>query len=205
MADEQEIRTQAELAEAFARRGWTVRRDETSMPFGERRVGDRVLCAILTKRGLGFPFAISGWVTTDALSAAETMIHTPRKRFSESCPLVMSPEFNIDKPVASQRDIDRASDDWIAWGESVDIAPGFTALLDKDSNMLGAYPLRHLAALAAQGEVEVLEHYSERFAAGDRLDFVPYITTEYVETALDFAKQRRRDPSWLPRTPKMRV
>lgn len=199
------IATQTELAQAFAARGWRVVRDETSMPCGELRLGDRVLLAILTKRSPVFPFHLGGWVTTDAISAAYTLMAYPRKRIVESCVLALSPQIDIAKEVADDADIDAAIAEWIAWGQRVDCDAALEALLDKEANGLGDMPARHLAALAATGGVEVLQRYADAFAAGDRLGFVPYITADYVTTALEFAKKRRADPDWLPRSPKMRV
>lgn len=199
------IATQADLAKAFAARGWRVTRDETSMPCGELRLGDRVLLAILTKRSPVFAFHLGGWVTTDAISAAYTLMLYPRKRITESCVLARSPQIDIEKEVADDADIDVAIAKWIAWGQRVDCDAAMKVLLDKEANGLGDMPARHLAALAATGAVEVLQGYADAFASGNRLGFVPYITADHVATALAFAEHRRADPDWLPRSPKMRV
>lgn len=199
------VANQNDLAQAFAARGWRVTRDETSMPCGELRLGDRVLLAILSKRSPTFPFHLGGWVTTDAISTAYTLMGYRRKRIAESCPLVRSPQIDIAKEVADDADIDGAIAAWVAWGERADCDAAMDALLDKEANGLGDMPARHLAALAANGAVEVLQCYADAFASGDRLGFVPYITAEYVAAALDFATQRRANPDWLPRTPRMRV
>lgn len=199
------VANQNDLAKAFAARGWRVTRDETSMPCGELRLGNRVLLAILTKRSPRFPFHVGGWVTTDAISTAYTRMLQPRKRVAESCVLALSPQIDIAKEVAEDADVDAAIAEWIAWGQQVDCDAAMEVLLDKEANGLGDMPARHLAALAATGGVEVLQGYADAFAAGDRLGFVPYITADYVTAALAFAKQRRADPYWLPRSPKMRV
>ena len=199
------IETQADLTKALEARGWTVSFDETRMPSAEFRDADRVLHALLTKRGTRFPFDLGGWITIDALSIAYTVLGSPRKRFADSCPLVLSPMIRIEKPVADDADIDAAVERWIEWARHVDIDRAIEALLDKDANPSGDMPARHLAALAATGAVEVLEHYSQSFASGDRLGFVPYVTADHIESALAFAQHRNKDPKWLPRTPKMRV
>jgi hypothetical protein len=199
------IANQKDLAQAFAARGWRVTHDETSMPCGELRLGDRVLLAILTKRSPSFPFHLGGWVTTDAISTAYTLMLHPRKRVAESCPLELSPEMDIAKEVADESDIDAAIADWIAWGQRADCEAAMEALLDKEANRLGDMPARHLAALAATGSVEVLQGYADDFSRGDRQGFVPYISADHVTAALDFAQQRRANPEWLPRSPRMRV
>ncbi len=199
------VASQKELAKAFAARGWRVARDETKMPCGELRIGNRVLFAILSKRSPNFPFHLGGWVTTDAISTAYTLMMHPKKRIAKSCPLALSPQIDIAKEVAEDADIDAAIAEWIDWGQRVDCDAAMDALLDKDANALGDMPARHLAALAATGGVEVLQGYADAFARRDRLGFVPYITADHIAVARDFAQQRRVNPDWLSASPKLRV
>lgn len=195
------IATGKDLALAFAARGWSV----SGGTVAELRMGDRVVVSFFGRRGPNFPFNLSGWITNDTVSVAHTMIMHPNKRRAESVPVVRSGYIVIDEPVASDEDVDRGCAALIDWASKADLDSGITALLDKDANSRGILPTYHLAALAATGGVEVLQRYADAFAAGDRLGFVPYITADYVTTALEFAKQRRADPDWLPRSPKMRV
>jgi hypothetical protein len=190
-----------DLAHAFAARGWSV----SGGDIAELRIGDRVLVSFFGRRGPNFPFNMSGWITNDAVSVAHTMIMHPNKRRAESVPVVRSGYIVIEKAVASDEDVDRGCAALIDWAGKADLDPGIAALLDKDANSRGILPTYHLAALAATGGVEVLQFYADAFATGDRLAFVPYITADYVTTALEFARQRRVDPDWLPRSPKLRV
>ena len=199
------ISTQAELVAAFVARGWRVTLDEASQPFAELRMGDRVIASLLTKRSPSFPFNLAGWVTNDALSIAYTSIMHPRKRRAQSTPIVLSGRIDIEKQAASEEDIDRGCVELLDWARRVDLDAGVAALRDKEANSVGNMPARHLAALAATGTVEVLESYGRAFAKGDRIGFVPYITVEHIAAALDFARQRRAQPGWLPRSPRLRV
>ncbi|MCL9998585.1 MAG: hypothetical protein NBV68_04330 [Erythrobacter sp.] len=196
---------QTELAQAFADRGWRVTRDETSQPCGELRVGDRVLLAILTKRSPVFAFHLSGWITTDALSVAYTVIFHPRKRVAESVPLVLSHEISIAREIASDEDIDGACAAWISFAQEANLEAGMAVLLDKEARPRGSGHAMHLSALAATGGGEVLESYAAAFSQGDRLGFVNYITAENIAAALAFAQRRRAEPGWLPRSPRLRV
>jgi hypothetical protein len=200
-----EVVNQKDLVEAFAARGWRISYDETSQPSAELRLGDRVLVSLLTKRSPNSPFYTAGWITTDALSIAYTVMLHPRKRRAESTPLVSSPYIEINRQVAFDEDIDGACAAWMDWARGVDLDAGIAALLDKDANRSGAMPARHLAALAVTGNVEVLETYRQAFAQGDRLGFVPYIMADHIIAALGFAERRRAEPDWLPRSPKLRV
>lgn len=180
-------------------------RDDAGQPFAELRLGDRVVASLLTKRSPAFPFNLAGSITSDAVSVAYTAIMYPRKRRATSTPIVLSPRIDIEKEVASDEDIDRGCAELLDWANKADLDTGIAALLDKETNGLGAMPARHLAALAATGSVEVLESYSRAFAKGDRLGFVPYIKAEHIAAALDFARQRKDRPDWLPRSPRLRV
>jgi hypothetical protein len=199
------VANQTELAQAFADRGWRVTRDETSQPCGELRVGDRVLLAILSKRSPVFPFHLGGWITTDALSVAYTVIFHPRKRVAESVPLVRSPEISIPREIASDEELDEACAAWLGFAREADLEAGMAILLDKDARPLGSGNAMHLSALAATGGVEVLAGYAEALVQGDRLGFVNYITADHIAAALAFAQRRRAEPGWLPRAPRLRV
>jgi hypothetical protein len=190
-----------DLALAFAARGWSV----SGGDMAELRMGDRVVVSFFGKRGPNFPFNLSGWITNDAVSVAHTMIMHPNKRRAESVPVVRSGHIVIDEAVASDEDVDRGCAALIDWTSKADLDAGITALLDKDANSRGILPTYHLAALAATGGVEELQCYADGFAGGDRVGFVPYITADYIMAALEFAKQRRADPNWLPRSPTLRV
>ena len=192
---------QKDLVEAFAARGWRVAHGS----YGELRSGDRVLCAVLSKRSPSFPFTMGGWLTTDAISAAYTSILHPGNRRADSVPLVHSPRFEISSQVATDAEIDGVCAGWLGWASGADLDAGMAALLDKDANRSGAMPARHLAALAASGSIEVLESYWRAFAEGDRIGFVNYITAEHIAAALAFAQRRHDEPGWLPRMPRLRV
>ena len=199
------VASQNDLVEAFVARGWRVTLDDVGQPFAEFRLAERVIAALLTKRSPTFPFNLAGWITDDAVSVAYTAIMHPQKRRAKSTPIVLSPRIDIEKEVASDEDIDRGCAQLLDWALAVDMKAGISALLDKETNGLGAMPARHLAALAATGAVDVLERYHAAFANGDRLGFVPYIKDEHIAAALNFARQRMEQPEWLPNSPRLRV
>ena len=93
----------------------------------------------------------------------------------------------------------------IDWATAVDIEAGLAKLRALPISSLGAMPVRHMAALAVAGDVETLRHYHVRFAVGDRMDCVPYITIDYITRALELAEKRKADPNWIPDKPKIRV
>lgn len=80
------------------------------------------------------------------------------------------------------------SDEAIAWAKQQDLT---TALLEHaglPTNAPGARPIWHLAALAILGDVSKLRSYHSSFTCGDRLGFVNYVTSDYIERALEQAE-----------------
>ena len=118
---------------------------------------------------------------------------------------MLSGRIDIEKQGAGDEDVDRGSAVFMDWASKVDLDAGIAVLLDKEANTLGDMPARHLVALAATGAFEVLQSYADAFAHGDRLGFVPYITTEHIAVALEFSKNRASQPGWSPRSPRLRL
>jgi hypothetical protein len=208
------IETLDDLVECFQRFGWTPGRDEVGDRNAEMRVGDKILHPLLSRRDTRYSgnpngfllFEMGGWVKCEAVSIAYTLMTNPKKRLSYSCPVANSPNYKIQQPLVYEDDVKAISDAYIDWGRNYDMDAGLKALRELPTDSIGAMPARHLAALAAHGDVERLTYYRDCFAKGDRAGFVcDYITDHYVNTALDFAQLRRADPNWLPKTPRMRV
>jgi hypothetical protein len=80
----------------------------------------------------------------------------------------------------------------ILWAVAEQAAGGLERLTQMPTTSVGAFPLRHLAALAVLGRRPQLQSYVAAFHAGDRMGFVPYITTEMVEAALSHANGQAR-------------
>lgn len=76
------------------------------------------------------------------------------------------------------------------WAEKVDLEQGLTNYRNLPADSKGAFPVRHLAALADAGNVDKLSGYDSSFSRGDRLGFVPYITSDMISRALDMARER---------------
>lgn len=209
-----QIETRDDLVAYFEQLGWTPGRDEVGDRNAEMRINDKILHPLLSRRDTRYSgnpngfllFEMGGWITCDAISAAYTLMHYPKKRFSHNCPVENSPDYKIRQPLVYEDDVKAISDAYIEWGRNYDMAAGLKALRDLPTDSIGDMPARHLAALAAHGDVEALTRYRDSFAAGDRAGFVcNYITADYINIALDFAQHRRVDPNWLPNKPKMRV
>lgn len=209
-----DIETKVDFIGILKDLGWRPGRDEVGDRNVERRLGDIVIHALVGRRSTRYAgnpsgvliLGLSPWVTTDALSAAYTLMVSPKKRVSDPCIIDQSGSFVIELPVIKREDVVAHSDAVIAWAKSCDIGAGLKALRDLPTNSIGAMPARHLAALAEAGDVETLTRYRDSFAAGDRAGFTcNYITEDYIARALDFAQHRRADRNWLPKRPRLRV
>jgi hypothetical protein len=200
---------------ALKQLGWTLWHDEVGDRCAEIRVNSLVLSVVIGwkdyrnnrfSENKHLVFSMGGSVTTDAASAVYTLMKYPKKRIASDCIILQREAPIIRKPVVTYHDVKEMSDDLILWATECDIDAGLANLFNQDANQSGAYPLRHLAALAANGNVETLTRYLESFKTGGRAGFrALYITEDYIKTALDFAQRRRADPNWLPNKPKMRV
>lgn len=207
------VESMKDFVEALSAIGWTPGRDEVGDQNAQIRIGEHILKALLGRRDTRFPanldgvlvFSMGGWITTDAMSAVYTKMRYPKKKYSVDCPILLSNSFTVVKPLVCLSDIGAMSDQLLAWAKECNIDACLKALRDAPTNSIGNTPIRHLAALAETGDVETLTGYLDSFASGDRLGFVPYINDGFISTALDFAKHRRADPHWLPKSPRMRV
>jgi len=83
----------------------------------------------------------------------------------------------------------------IDWARNVDISSEIKRHARLSTSSKGAMPLRHLAALALLGATEKLEMYRASFESGDRLGFVPYISIEMIERALEIARANNAHPA----------
>jgi hypothetical protein len=119
--------------------------------------------------------------------------------------IICQTRYGINKQDYTTDDVVMLSEKILDWAASVDIEAALAELRALAISSLGAMPVRHMTALAVAGDVETLGHYRDRFAAGDRMDCVPYITIDYITRALELAEKRKADPNWIPDKPKIRV
>jgi len=114
-------------------------------------------------------------------------------------------QVRLNKQDYDARDMLEMSNQVLKWAASVDVEAGLAELRALPTDCLGALPVHHFAALAVAGDVDTLGRYRDNFAAGERMDFVPYIDEGYIARALELAEKRKADPNWIPDKPKMRV
>ena len=194
--------TREELNTLFSDLGWFKYRGDGSTVV-TKRLKDRVVWDILIFKSPGY-LTSGPCVSTDAFDLADAIISNSSKRIADQSIICQTQwsEFNRDFDLDDAKEL---SNKVIAWAMSQDVDAGLDHLKSLPTNCLGAMPVRHLAALAVSGDVDTLSRYRDHFSSGDRLNFVPYIDQDYIDRALNFARQRRDNPEWLPTTPKLRV
>jgi hypothetical protein len=204
--------TREEINQVLISLGWVRYRDE---------VGDSVLTKRTEKgvvwfvtRNNTFGIDLNPVISTDVFDKFDHIIGAndvdhytgkiTRRRYAEGSVICQS-QCRLHKEDYTEEDVVLMSNQILEWAASVDIEAGLADLRALPTDCLGAMPVRHLAALAVAGDVETLGRYRDSFAAGDRLDFVPYIDEGYIARALELAEKRKADPNWIPDKPKMRV
>jgi len=178
-----------EAAEIFKAIGWRTFTDEGhrcavfSLPdriveiiYGIDRVTRQEFTAMLS-------------LSTEEFSLACRKIHNSRDTYEPLIRLRNGLEI-CDDEIIKPEHIYQASREAISWAEEQDLHQGILDYAALPTNCIGALPLRHLAALALLGDLEKLKFYQASFEAGERLDFVPYITKDYIDRAVMLAEQK---------------
>jgi hypothetical protein len=200
-----------EINKTMVELGWTQYRYDPDL-VQIKRVFDRVVWVVPVNNT--FSIDMSPCISNDIFDKFTHIIGNEdvdyytgkitRRRYVSGSVICQS-QCRLHKEDYTEEDVVLMSNQILEWAASVDIEAGLAALRALPTDCLGAMPVRHLAALAVAGDVETLGRYRDSFAAGDRLDFVPYIDEGYIARALELAEKRKVDPNWIPDKPKMRV
>jgi len=163
--------------------GWRCSKDEVGdcyclMDVGKARV--QVIPSI-GKRSDHFRVSLMPSISTEGFTKAAEFILGEDVGFE---PIIVSNEAPKKITNLSLDDIIRLSQDAILWANKQDLSEGLRLYRELPTNSKGARPLRHLAALALNGDVECLTSYRNNFEQGNRLGFVPYITLEIIDRAI---------------------
>ncbi len=180
-----------ELVSIVEEQGWTCKKDEVGDCFCIIVV-DNIQIQItpfVGRRADHFRVSLAPSISTREFSEVVGFIYGEGRDYS---PIILSN--NPPKKLASlsAEDVQQLADEAISWALSQSLEDGLRAYRGLPTDAKGTMPLRHLAALAIAGEVERLEGYKQRFAEGDRLGFVPYITVDMVERAILVARKHSK-------------
>lgn len=169
--------------------GWSIYTDEVGDKVAHYILHDRIVQIIygLDRIRDQQKFGAMLSLTTDAFSSACQAINP---RSGKGAPFVRAwKRLDIRAPEILEEHVRQASDEAIAWAQAQDLDKALQDHAALPTNAPGARPIWHLAALALLGEVEKLKSYQASFEAGDRLGFVPYVTKDYIDRAVEFAEK----------------
>ena len=173
-----------EVTEILISLGWIPRKDE---------VGDRCSIYTLADRFVQIIYDLNKIRDQQKFGA---MLSLSTSSFSESCSYIAQERMSYAPLVRAWKGIDiraseiieqhirQASELAIEWANTQDLNKALNDHAALPTDALGARPLWHLAALAALGDIEKLQVYKSNFEAGNRLGFVNYVTTDYIDRAL---------------------
>lgn len=168
--------------------GWQIETDE---------VGDKVASFDLSGRILRIIPDIRRIRGEQQLAVSPSL---STKKFSETCAKIAASGASytpmirawkgtkIKVPEVQNEHVAQVSDEAIVWAKQQNLHTGLLKHANLPTNASGARPIWHLAALAILGDVSKLHSYHSSFTAGDRLDFVNYVTSDYIERALEQAE-----------------
>ena len=180
--------TEAEAIFILEKNGWSCEADEVGDRFCTMAVNDKVVRIFPTigKRSDHFRVTFMPSISSKEFSEVVSFIFGEGVKHD---PVIVSNELPEKLVGLSENDVLRLSDKAISWAHAQSLETGLAAYRNLPTDAKGAMPLRHLAALAISGEVSRLESYRKSFGQGDRLGFVPYITTEMLDRAIVIAKK----------------
>ena len=180
--------TKKELLNILQNLGWkNINGNQSSILY----LQDRVIKVLpyLRKYGNDFYFSLDAGVGREDFSRAEQYITQEKRKYPFSYILDdSSNDFYSNKVLEiNETLIHQKVEKIINWAKVQDLQAGIDAYAALPTNSIGVYPVYHLAALAVNKDQATLLNYLTHFKAGDRLDFVPYITQDYIERAYELA------------------
>lgn len=178
-----------QLLTAIGSEGWFVSSDEVGDKYCLNEV-DGVIIQLLPhigKRTDHYRLGLSPSVSTKEFSEAVPYIAAAHSEFSPIISSNLPPTKLINVTPGDVRDLLVQA---VSWAKSQDIDSGLKKYRDLPTDSKGAFPLRHLAALAIAGDASRLNDYVNSFLQGDRLGFVNYITKEFIDRACEIAKSK---------------
>ncbi|MBF4992208.1 hypothetical protein [Methylophilus sp. QUAN] len=188
-----------EVRELFKAQGWLSRRDEAGDLILILPLKDRILDIIPTLKktyvdktyiSMVETFSCIHSVTTEEFNHTLSIIDPTDKGGYPIVTNIFDPNaIKIQKESIVAEDIINFIPALVDWAYAADIEEGLKKYRALPTDSAGSRPFLHLAALACHGNVDTLLKYQQSFEQGDRLGFVPYITKEMIDRAVEYAKQ----------------
>lgn len=178
-----------EAAQVLKSLGWVIRTDEVGDKVAQFTLFDRIVDIIYSLDRIRDEqkFGAMLSVSTDDFSKACSAISGRKPKFYPLARAWKGPDIRSSEIL--EEHVRRASDEAIAWALEQDLDKALRNHAALPTNAPGARPIWHLAALAVLGDAAKLKFYQSSFEAGDRLGFVPYVTQDYIDRAVEMARE----------------
>ncbi|MCF5469836.1 DUF6990 domain-containing protein [Pseudomonas syringae] len=186
-----------DIASILKAQGWACDKDE----FGDCScvidIGDAELQIIpsVGKREDHFRVSLMPSISSKEFSEAVSFISGDG---GSHAPIIVCNEGPEKISSISSDDVISFSEKAISWARSQSTEEGLAAYRKLPTHAKGAMPVRHLAALAIAGDARRLDEYKKSFEKGDRLGFVPYVTSDMIDRALMVAQKPSNHPRKKP-------
>ncbi|WP_299727532.1 hypothetical protein [uncultured Tateyamaria sp.] len=176
-----------QAAISLSGRGWTISRDKTEVVARTSKAAEQAQIIIQARPARG-----ETRVTFICSAAPERFNHAvakisgdgvPAQEPIEQCRIVRSRSEYIDEDFAGMET------EFQEWWSQRNLDETVRKLVTQYSEF-GSGPLHHLAALAVCQENETLNLIKSRFEDGDKSGFLPYITVDYVDRAIEIAQKK---------------
>lgn len=186
-----------DIVSILKEQGWVCSKDEVGDYFCVTDVGGVQLQIIpsVGKRSDHFRVSLMPSISSKEFSEAVSLILGDG---GSNAPIIVSNEAPEKLSDFSSDDVIRLSEKAMSWARSQSIEEGLTVYRQLSTDVKGAMPIRHLAALAIAGDTGRLDEYKKNFEKGDRLGFVPYITSDMIDRALMIAQKINNHPIRTP-------
>lgn len=175
-------------------KGWNCKRDQVGDRYAIKEFEDfqMQLLPILDKRKNYIIFSLEPSLSLKKYSEVCSLLMNEKNDFE---PLISRdgwPQLSLEMGELPQREfeelnpanIDTLEAEAIEWAKKQNINKAIQYYANLPTDSVGSLPLYHLAALIMQNNKEQLEYYQQSFLKGNRLGFVPYITNEVINRAL---------------------
>lgn len=179
-----------DIVSILKEQGWVCSKDEVGDYFCLIDIGEAQLQVIpsVGKRSDHFRVLLMPSISSKEFSEAVSFVLGDG---SSNAPIIVSNEAPEKFSSFSGDDIIRLSDKAISWARSQSIDEGLRVYRALPTDVKGAMPIRHLAALEMAGDTGRLDEYKKSFEMGDRPGFVPYVTSDMIDRALMIAHKSK--------------
>lgn len=173
-----------DIVKTFEDLGWKCELDEAGDNSCTYELSDRIVQIVPQKFNTGDSSRINFNESVSSKKFNEVAVYI---RGSKNYYSVESPSVDMiftDSEI-TYSDINEVSEKIIDWAKNFDLESKINELANLPTDCKGNLAVKHLAALVITKNIEKLNFYKNSFMSGDKLNFVPYITEDFIDRAIE--------------------